>query len=273
MARARNLKPGFFLNEELAEIEPLGRILFQGLWCIADRRGRLQDRPKRIKIEVLPYDDADVDALLDVLSERGFLIRYGSGNERYIQIVNFEKHQNPHKNETDSTIPAPEDFGTAPESHGTSTVQEPEQHVSTHADSLNLVTDSLNRIPSTRTADKPRSKPSPAETPAALVDAYCQARGQPFPDDAGPFVNIAKSLQKRGYTSTDVDGCTRYLLTDPYWEPILTFKILASQLPDWVQNGRPEKVPANKRNGKATEPDFSGIEGFSETMSALEQRR
>ena len=37
--RARNLKPGFFKNETLAEIEPLGRLLFQGLWCMADREG------------------------------------------------------------------------------------------------------------------------------------------------------------------------------------------------------------------------------------------
>jgi hypothetical protein len=55
VARSRNIKPGFFLNDELAECEPLARILFAGLWCIADREGRLEDRPKRIKAEVLPY--------------------------------------------------------------------------------------------------------------------------------------------------------------------------------------------------------------------------
>ena len=51
MARARNIKPGFFLNEELGVLPPLVRILFAGLWCIADRDGRLEDRPKRIKME------------------------------------------------------------------------------------------------------------------------------------------------------------------------------------------------------------------------------
>ena len=60
MARARNLKPSFFTNDKLAELHPLGRLLFAGLWTIADREGRLEDRPKRIKTDVsLPYITAD----------------------------------------------------------------------------------------------------------------------------------------------------------------------------------------------------------------------
>ena len=95
MARSRNIKPGFFLNDQLAEIEPLGRLLFAGLWCIADREGRLEDRPRRIKAEVLPYDNCDVDELLNQLAGRGFIVRYEVDGEGYIQVVNFIKHQNP----------------------------------------------------------------------------------------------------------------------------------------------------------------------------------
>src|SRR5262245_4448792 len=61
MARARLLKPGFFTNEDLVELPPAARLLFAGLWTLADREGRLEDRPKRIKLAVLPYDDVDVD--------------------------------------------------------------------------------------------------------------------------------------------------------------------------------------------------------------------
>lgn len=57
MARSRNIKPAFFFNEQLAEVAPLGRLLFIGLWTIADREGRLEDRPRKIKAEVLAYDD------------------------------------------------------------------------------------------------------------------------------------------------------------------------------------------------------------------------
>ena len=56
--RARNLKPGFFKNDALAECDPLARILFEGLWCMADREGRLECHPKRIKAEILPTTTA-----------------------------------------------------------------------------------------------------------------------------------------------------------------------------------------------------------------------
>src|SRR4051812_42493540 len=118
MARARMLKPGFFTNDVLAEVPPLGRILFSGLWCLSDREGRMEDRPRKIKAELLPYDDADVDALLTELVERGFVIRYEHGGIRYLQVTNFGKHQTPHIKEAASTIPAPD-------MHGASTVPEP----------------------------------------------------------------------------------------------------------------------------------------------------
>lgn len=118
MARLRTLKPGFFTNDALAELPPLARLLFQGLWCIADREGRLEDRPRRIKAEVLPYDDCDVDDLLTRLAGAGFITRYAVGESRYIQVINFAKHQTPHIKEAASTIPAPGE-------HQTSTVPAP----------------------------------------------------------------------------------------------------------------------------------------------------
>src|SRR5215831_17520559 len=39
MPRTRALKPGFFQNDVLADVEPLGRLLFAGLWTLADRAG------------------------------------------------------------------------------------------------------------------------------------------------------------------------------------------------------------------------------------------
>lgn len=139
MARARNIKPGFFKNEELAELSPLTRLLFAGLWTLADREGRLEDRPKRIRAEILPYDDGSVDEMLNELHRAGFILRYSSGDKRLIQIENFSKHQNPHCKEPDSTIPAPC-------KHGASTAQERNQNRSCPADSLNPITDSLNPL-------------------------------------------------------------------------------------------------------------------------------
>lgn len=107
MARARTLKPGFFQNELLAECEPLARLLFQGLWLHCDREGRMEDRPRKIKVQILPFDDCDVDALLNTLAEKGFILRYEVDGVRYLHVVKFHKHQNPHHMEPPSELPPP----------------------------------------------------------------------------------------------------------------------------------------------------------------------
>lgn len=136
------------------------------------------------------------------------------------------------------------------DSDTTSTYNEDDVTVDASTDALQVSPqDAQTQDPRPKTQvipKKPKPKPeniaaknAAQEKPAALVDAYCRARGQPFPNDAGTFINIAKSLHRRGYTADDIVHCTRYLMDDPYWEPKLTFKILANQLPDWLQNGRP----------------------------------
>lgn len=180
MARARNIKPGFFTNDQLAEVDPIGRLLFAGLWTLADREGRLHDRPKKIKAEVLPYDDADVDALLTILADRGFILRYSVAGVAYLQVVNWAKHQSPHHKETDSDIPAPDQHGAdtasiptpsgtdealAPVEHQTNTGQAPVEHEINRADSGYLIPDTLNLIPDTLTPPKPPKGADRAPTP------------------------------------------------------------------------------------------------------------
>lgn len=104
--RARNIKPGFFKNECLIECTPLARVLFIGLWCMADREGRIEDRPKRIKLDVLPGDECNVDDLLNELAHIGKAIsRYEVNGVKVIQVLNFHKHQRPHHNEPKSELP------------------------------------------------------------------------------------------------------------------------------------------------------------------------
>lgn len=126
MPRARQIKYGFFLNEKLAELPPLCRIFFQGLWLLADREGKLEDRPVKLKAQILPYDDADGDAFICALEDAQFVRRYCVDGARYIKILNFCAHQTPHKNESESVIP--DEIAQEPEKHGASTIQEPEKH-------------------------------------------------------------------------------------------------------------------------------------------------
>lgn len=135
--RARNIKPGFFTNDELAELPSLVRLLFVGMWCMADRSGRMKDRPKKIKAEVLPFDDIDTDVSLDLLARAGFIDRYTVDGNKYIQINNFSKHQSPHIKESASEIPPP------PYKHHTSTIQAPNQSDINPPDCGLLIVDSL----------------------------------------------------------------------------------------------------------------------------------
>ncbi len=115
--RTRLLKPAFFKNEELAELDPIVRLLFAGLWCIADADGLIEDRPKRIKAELFPYDDFDVGDSLLKLQTAKFIIRK-SNNEGFawIEILNFRKHQKPHAREPAivSAAMSPEKTGQVP---------------------------------------------------------------------------------------------------------------------------------------------------------------
>jgi hypothetical protein len=105
--RTRLLDPGFFTDDELAECQPLARLLFAGLWCVADPDGRLQDRPRKIKAEVLPYDECDVEELLTELAGVKSIIRYEVDGCRYIQVPNFRRIQKPHYKEKDCGYPPP----------------------------------------------------------------------------------------------------------------------------------------------------------------------
>jgi len=122
--RTRLLHHGYFCNERLAELEWAHGVLFQGLWCLADREGRLEDRPGKIaaRLYVLmrwleqgadPQDRGGqthagvIDGLLGELAAEEFIRRYvGPDGTRFIQIVNFLKHQRPHPREAASVIPA-----------------------------------------------------------------------------------------------------------------------------------------------------------------------
>jgi hypothetical protein len=157
VARSRNIKPGFFLNEELAALSAHARLLFISLWCLADREGRLEDRVKRIDVATFPYETIDTDALLNDLAKRGFIVRYEVDGRRYISIPTFLRHQKPHPNETASVIPAATRniaSGVSPRYEVTSnlgTSDVPPRYEVTQADSLSsdsLSLDSQNKSPS-----------------------------------------------------------------------------------------------------------------------------
>jgi len=123
--RARNIKPGFWKNEDLVEVPFEYRLLFIGLWMLADREGRLEDRPKRIKMELFPADNVDVKEGLDDLCELGLLERYEAEGVNVLLITKFADHQSPHHSEKRSELPGKDGYATdkAPKKASSQTVK------------------------------------------------------------------------------------------------------------------------------------------------------
>lgn len=198
MARSRNVKPGFFTNEDLADLGAHTRLLFIGLWTIADRRGILEDRPRRISGEIFRYEQIDCEPLLAGLAEKGFIQRYEADGIRCIFIPKFGEHQNPHVKEQANTLPAPDmpdaSTGVAPDVHGSS-----------HADSLLLTTDS--RLPQTPPTgggdDSPKKSPIPISRQTRIPDEFT-------PDD-----DMAAWATSKGFSPGEIDHHTERFVS--YW--------------------------------------------------------
>lgn len=107
MARMRQIKPEFFLDDELDRLSEVHQKLFIGLWCLSDVEGRLVDNPRKIKAQLFPYRDYDMDPLLDDLHNAGFIARYSVAGADCIQVMKFKKHQKPHPKEAALGLPNP----------------------------------------------------------------------------------------------------------------------------------------------------------------------
>lgn len=150
--RSRNIKPGFYESEVVASVGFMERLLFSGLWCMADREGRLEDRPRRIRGEVFRYDDMDdlaLDRALASLVESGLIVRYETDGLKIIWICGFTKHQHPHRNEVPSYLP---EYSSEHATYATLlslggvACDQGQKHVAPRQDSLRLIPDSGSLI-------------------------------------------------------------------------------------------------------------------------------
>jgi len=95
--RSRLIRQEFWKSEDVAELSFFGRLLFQGLWCLADRRGVLRWSPRRVKAELFPFDDVTADSCLTqvrLMSDLGQTTLYSDAEGvEYLHITNFDKHQ------------------------------------------------------------------------------------------------------------------------------------------------------------------------------------
>lgn len=196
MARIRMIKPEFFDDPDAADLTPLARLFFIGLWTQADREGRLIDDPRRLAARLFPYETVDVEALAVELHGKDMIRRYLAADGRgYIWVRSFTKHQRPHPKEPQSVIPA------CPAGAGKRN-GEPRKETASPSESCSWDTEAGTRNLGSETrgvqaAAAPPSSPSAAETPD---------------DNIGVITVIAhEAIDQLGPTHTDLTDTVKSL--------------------------------------------------------------
>ena len=93
MAKIRALKPEFFTDEKIVDCSPLARLLYQGMWVHACDHGHIRDKPRQLKLRILPADDCSVVALIDELVAADLVQRH----DGWLIIPTLARHQKPDK--------------------------------------------------------------------------------------------------------------------------------------------------------------------------------
>jgi uncharacterized phage protein (TIGR02220 family) len=92
------IKPEFWEDEKVGLLSFGARLLFIGMWNLANDKGILRYNSAYLKSSVFIYDNISIDEInkfMEELTKQKFVIEYKAGetNQTYAIIVNFLKHQ------------------------------------------------------------------------------------------------------------------------------------------------------------------------------------
>lgn len=192
MPRTRLLKPEFFLDAELCDLPIAARLLFAGLWVHADREGRLEDKPRELKVKVFPYEDSiDVDELLWRLHEAEFIVRYEAGGKRVVWIVKFLDHQSPHVNEKPSI------FGAFQPGLERGRAQSGVTHESLTSPRIQVSEDSRRSDPVSVSISDPVSVSDPPPRPPESAPNVVPLRTQKPEEEGSPFWEFTQEEREK----------------------------------------------------------------------------
>lgn len=97
MARIRSIKPEFFADELLGTLPRDLRLLYVGLWTLADDDGRFRANPALIRSALFPYDEDltqhQVSDWLGTLAGHDRVLLYEHGGQQYGVIRRWSQHQ------------------------------------------------------------------------------------------------------------------------------------------------------------------------------------
>lgn len=268
--RARNIKPGFFLNEEIGELDTGCRLLFIGLWCLADREGFLKYRPKRISIEIFPYDQGfmpKVEPWLALVYQKG-LIRFWY--ERPVLVTEVDEN-------SQSKIPCySEPLTPLP--------QRDHMNIANNSEPLTPVGDPVFiEIVNFTKHQKPHSREKDSEI-KPLLSGCCQGHAKATPRRP----ECGKRKEERGMRNEDVTvQSSKEQSPGPHLEPVLTiplnkkntfFEIFPEDIREWQETFPGVDVFSSLRRARQWSIDYPkrrktavGIRGHLSTWLSKDQ--
>jgi len=94
--RIRSIKPEFWASENMAALSRDERLVFIGLWSLADDEGRFRANPRYIAGQLLPYDEDGlvvVSRALARLREQAAVTLYEVDGSSYGLVTGWGRHQ------------------------------------------------------------------------------------------------------------------------------------------------------------------------------------
>ncbi len=108
MARKRMIDPNIWQSEDFNKLDTFSRLVFIGLFSLADDEGRGRANPTYLKSSIFPYDEVvrttDIEKSLSKISASMSIVFYEHNESKYYELLNWDKWQKIDR-PTESKIP------------------------------------------------------------------------------------------------------------------------------------------------------------------------
>jgi hypothetical protein len=271
VARKRMIDPGFWEDEHLGECTRDARLLFVGLWCLADDTGRVNVNPTGLRRALFGFDrrlkDDTIQSWLRELEAINSIALYSDGKHDLAWIRNFQKYQYLKTPLTSKYPPHPDDngeFQNNPENSG-AIQNNPASRARTE------VSSTCTEVSSTSTCTEHEEETSnfrPTDSTICVVKAFmergvtldprlCQLKMEDFPWTATHNPILLRRMAHE---------CAEHHVKQKYKDPARTWKNwlkTAEQIGEDKDDGR--KASDGKAPGKAeTDEDRKRHERWAE---------
>lgn len=119
MARKRMIDPAFWQSEHISRLSLFERLVFIGLFSLADDEGRGRANPRLLCSELFPYDRVKTDDMVSALANiarYASVVFYEAGGCAYYSLLNWKKWQKVEKPRPSLIPPCPEPSSSIPRS-------------------------------------------------------------------------------------------------------------------------------------------------------------